>query len=126
MQIWAFVSKFLQRRHKNFANRKNFLASFQKERIAMAKIAQNLVILIDPSRAPYHAGYKAGNMCLNRFTIDEDAAFELSGVYDLKFTSNKIDLKKDGLRLSSREKYMAAQGMGYLSFQSKLSDCYLT
>ena len=33
---------------------------------------------------------KAGNMILNRFCIDEDAAFELSGVMDLKKSSWKM------------------------------------
>ena len=33
---------------------------------------------------------KAGNMCMNRFCIDEDASFELSWVYDFKEQSNKV------------------------------------
>ena len=33
---------------------------------------------------PWMTYVKAGNMCLNRFCIDEDAAFELSGVNYLK------------------------------------------
>lgn len=45
---------------------------------------QNLVILIDPRpKIGFHFefSFKAANMCFNRFTIDENAAFELSGVY---------------------------------------------
>ena len=76
----------------------------------MAKIAQNLVILIDPSRSANDVSYKAGNMCFNRFTIDENAAFEFSGVYDLK--SPDFYLKESGLRMSSIDEYTAAQGMG--------------
>ena len=46
---------------------------------------QNLVVLMDTSeRLPYEASLKTGNMILNRFCIDEDAAFELSGVNYLK------------------------------------------
>ena len=45
---------------------------------------QNLVVLMDPSNEPYDILLKAGNMCLNRFCIDEDAAFELSGIYNLQ------------------------------------------
>ena len=41
----------------------------------------NLVILMEPCEDGYEISSKAGNMCLNRFCIDEDAAFELSGVY---------------------------------------------
>jgi len=41
---------------------------------------QNLVVLIEPSEDAYITPLKGGNMILNRFCIDEDAAFELSGV----------------------------------------------
>ena len=44
------------------------------------KKMQNIVVLMEPSDELYYIGYKGGNMCLNRFCIDEDAAFELSGV----------------------------------------------
>ena len=40
---------------------------------------QNLIFLMEPSEA-WRTSMKAGNMCLNRFCIDESAAFELSGV----------------------------------------------
>ena len=50
----------------------------------MSKIMQNLVVLMEPSEDAYDYSLKAGNMILNRFCIDEDAAFELSGVSDIK------------------------------------------
>ena len=40
---------------------------------------QNLIFLMEPEVA-WRNSWKAGNMCLNRFCIDESAAFELSGV----------------------------------------------
>ena len=43
---------------------------------------QSLVILMELSENAHEISFKAGNMCLNRFCIDEDASFELSGVYD--------------------------------------------
>ena len=43
------------------------------------------------SEDAYQTPLKAGNMILNRFCIDEDAAFELSGVYYLKKSSVKIE-----------------------------------
>ena len=55
----------------------------------MPKMMQNLVFLMEPPREEYDISLKAGNMCLNRFCIDEDASFELSGVYDLKKPSYK-------------------------------------
>ena len=50
----------------------------------MSKIMQNLIVLMEPSEKAFLASLKAGNMIFNRFCIDEDAAFELSGVYYLK------------------------------------------
>ena len=45
---------------------------------------QNLVFLMEPSEEASNISLKGGNMILNRFCIDEDAAFELSGVNYLK------------------------------------------
>ena len=45
---------------------------------------QNLVLLMDPSKHAWEISLKSGNMIINRFCIDEDAAFELSGVSYLK------------------------------------------
>ena len=56
----------------------------------MPKMVQNLVFLMEPPEEEYDTSLKAGNMYLNRFCIDEDAAVELSGVYDLKKSSNKV------------------------------------
>ena len=50
----------------------------------MSKIMQNLVVLKEPSNDAWNTSLKGGNMILNRFCIDEDAAFELSGVNHLK------------------------------------------
>ena len=46
----------------------------------MSKKMQNLVVFMEPSENAYQTPLKGGNMILNRFCIDEDAAFELSGV----------------------------------------------
>ena len=51
---------------------------------------QNLVFLIEPTKQKSEISLKAGNMYLNRLCIDEDASFELSGVYNLKKASNKV------------------------------------
>ena len=53
----------------------------KKKRIAMPKIMQNLVVLMDSSHYRYNSSMKGVNMCFNRFCIDEDAEFELSGVH---------------------------------------------
>ena len=58
----------------------------------MSKIMQNLVVLMEPSEEAWDTSLKGGNMILNRFCIDEDAAFELSGVNFLK--SRKMSNRK--------------------------------
>ena len=52
----------------------------------------NLVILMEPCEDGYEISSKAGNMCLNRFCIDEDAAFELSGVHYLEPLSQILNV----------------------------------
>ena len=59
--------------------------------IVKSKIMQNLVVLMEPSEKVWSCSLKAGNMILNRFCIDEDSAFELSGVNYLKKTSMKMN-----------------------------------
>ena len=44
---------------------------------------QNIVLLIDPPKDGSDISIKAGNMILNRFCIDEEASYELSGIYYL-------------------------------------------
>ena len=45
---------------------------------------QNLVVLNSPLGRAFDNSSQAGNMILNRFCIDEDAAFELSAVHSAK------------------------------------------
>ena len=56
----------------------------------MSKKVQNLVVLMEPSEDAHDISLKGGNMILNRFCIDEDAAFELSGVSYLEKSSLKL------------------------------------
>ena len=51
---------------------------------------QNFVVFVEPSENAYDVSFKDGNKYLNRFSIDEDAAFELSGVHYLKEKSYTI------------------------------------
>ena len=55
---------------------------------------QNLVVFMEPSEKAYETPLKGGNMILNRFCIDEDAAFELSGVNYLKKFRQYFDKEK--------------------------------
>ena len=62
----------------------------------MSKIMHNLVVLMEPSESAWQTPLKGGNMILNRFCIDEDAAIELSGVNHLiqKWSSYSNDKEK--------------------------------
>ena len=46
----------------------------------MVKTMHNYVVLMRRQRNAWENSSKVGMMCMNRFTIDEDVAFELSGV----------------------------------------------
>ena len=45
---------------------------------------------MEPSEDAHDTPMKAGNMILNRFFIDEDAAFESSGINSLKKSSREM------------------------------------
>ena len=72
---------------------------------------QNLVVLMEPSDDAYRISEKGGNMCLNQFSIDEDAAFELSGIHYLKKSSFDIrdnsDMKYFLIRKSKGKRYLS-------------------
>ena len=51
---------------------------------------QNLAVFMEPSGYAPEISSRSGNMILNRFCIDEDGAFELSGVYYFKTLDDKI------------------------------------
>ena len=88
---------FLKHKLKNEITSENF----QIMSIVMSKAMQNLVVLMEPSEDAYFTPLQTGNMILNRFCIDEDAAFELSGVNYLK---NRLMIWQTQKALSSRIK----------------------
>ena len=57
----------------------------------MPKVMQNVVVLMEPSEEADETPLKAGNMFFNRFCIDENAAFELSGVNYLEKSSEDME-----------------------------------
>ena len=62
------------------------------------------MLLMNPSEDAADISLKAGNMILNRFCIDETAAFELSGVYYLKQYSNEMAYKRSETNNSLEQK----------------------
>ena len=82
----------------------------------MSKIMQNLVVFMDLSEHAWDTPLKSRNMILNRFCIDEDAAFELSGVYYLKKSSQKIAghiKSEDSLEFKLKRKQKGKEYGGY-------------
>ena len=60
---------------------------------------------MQPSENGFDVSLKGGNMILNRFCIDEDAAFELSGVNYFKKPSQKIYYDFELNRKEKRTEY---------------------
>ena len=54
----------------------------------------NIVVLMEPPETHSNISENAGNMYLNRFCIDEDSAFELSGIHYLYESRNVSGLKR--------------------------------
>ena len=66
----------------------------------MSRIQQKITLLQELSENAFDISLQAGNMCLNTFCIDEEAGFELSGVYGLK--KYKLRTRKKFGRLPGR------------------------
>ena len=54
---------------------------------------KRIIILKEPAIPEYDISSKAGNRLMNRFFIDEDAEFELSGVYSSYKSPRSITFK---------------------------------
>ena len=51
---------------------------------------QKIVLFIEPNEHAFETPLKIGNLFTNRFTVDEDAAFELLKICELGKSSDKI------------------------------------
>ena len=60
---------------------------------------QNLVVFMDPCEDAYDISVKDGNKLLNRFCIDEDAAFHLKLIHQKERTirANNVSLTLNGI-----------------------------
>ena len=64
---------------------------------------QNLIVMMDPPEKPWEICLKGGSMILNRLCIDEDAAFELSGVNYFQKSSRDICYADDAQNTLKRK-----------------------
>ena len=62
----------------------DWMTTLSLTRIAMSNTGQNIIFLVGRSDDAWQISLNGGKMLMNRFSIDEDAAFELSGVYNLQ------------------------------------------
>ena len=51
---------------------------------------KNIIVLIEPQVETCYPHWKLANLYMNRFSIDEDAAIELLGVYYLRICSAEL------------------------------------
>ena len=68
----------------------------------MTKPLQNIVIFIDQSGLPDEVSFKMGNLFMNRFGIDEESAFEILGVHQLKSLPYKMMTEESGREKGTR------------------------
>ena len=51
---------------------------------------QKVVLFIEPNDETFYTPFKIGNMFMNRFAVDEDAASEILKIFELEKTLWKI------------------------------------
>ena len=56
---------------------------------------QGIVLFIEPHDDAFHTPFKIGHLFMNRFTIDENAGFEILKVLELEKTSFKMSFPMD-------------------------------
>ena len=56
----------------------------------MSKFMQKIVLFIEPNDDAWITPLKIGNLFMNRFAVEEDAAFEVLKIFELEKTSKKM------------------------------------
>ena len=56
----------------------------------MSKVMQKIVLFIEPNDDAWITPLKIGNLFMNRFAVEEDAAFEVLKIFELVKTSGKM------------------------------------
>ena len=65
---------------------------------------KNIIVFIEPNEHSYNTNWKIANLYLNRFTIDEDASFDLLGVYYLKKCHKDLVNQPEEFSVQRKEK----------------------
>ena len=61
----------------------------------MSKIKHKIVVFIEPNDNAYKTPLKIGNLFMNRFAVDEDAASEILNIFEVDRTSRKMSNPED-------------------------------
>ena len=77
----------------------------------MSKAMQKIVLFIEQSDDAWFTPAKIAHLFMNRFGVDEDAAFEVINVLELEKISSKMSWPKD-LEYSNFENERIDKGMG--------------
>ena len=55
----------------------------------MPKVMQKIILFLERSDKAYDVSFKLGNLFVNRFTVDEEASFEVIAIVELETTLNE-------------------------------------
>ena len=73
-----------------------------------------IVLFIEPSDDAFIRTTKIGHLFMNRFGVDEDAAFEIINVFELGKTSRKMSYPNDS-EYANFENERKEKGVGFVS-----------
>ena len=65
---------------------------------------QKIVLFIEPSEEAWRTPLKIGNLFMNRFAVDEDAASEILKIFELGKTSYKMSYPRHPEYMNFEEK----------------------
>ena len=79
-----------------------------------------IVLFIEPTDDAFSTPYKIGHLFMNRFTIDEEAKFEIVKVFELAKSSYKM-MSSNHPEYSNFEEDRDQKGMGSININTVVS-----
>ena len=81
---------------------------------------QKIVLFIEPYEDAFRTPLKIGNLLMNRFAVDENAAFEILGIFELEKTSLEMSYRRYPFYKYFTEE-RKQKGMDLINFSSKMN-----
>ena len=69
---------------------------------------QKFALFIEPFDEAWFTPLKIGNLFMNRFAVDEDAAFEILKIFELEKYSNNMYDEQKGMDLIIKNDYLVS------------------